>query len=663
MKKNFAAMNRADNIRLFRHRAHGEKQSGFPAMIFSLCVLCGRKLFSRRLPTRFVTFTFICLLLYAPAFGQYSRFDRELTKKEAQWVRATLRKLTLAEKIGQMFMADANAIFMNRDSDAYRQLAHHIRDNKVGGIIFFRSDVWATAVLINRMQQMAKLPLLVSADLEMGMGMRLNDTPWWPPNMAVGATDDPQYARRQGEITAREARAIGINWLYAPVADVNNNPANPVINVRSYGEDPQRVAQFVAAFVQGAQSAGAMACAKHFPGHGDTATDSHIGLPVVDVSRERLSTRELVPFRAAIAQGIGSIMSAHISLPQIETTLAASLRQLSASERATTEFVSQTEADAVRVTLPATLSPAVLTGILRDDLRFGGLIVSDAMNMAGISARYDPATAAILAIKAGMDVIEKCPDIDAAIAGVKAAVQRGEITEARITASVERILQAKAKLGLPQQRLVNLDNVDQLVSATSDLAVAQEIAEHSITLVRDAQARLPLKLAPQARVLNITLADDDGAFNAQPFIAELHRRNVALEQVSFDHRATEADFASLLSRLDKQRFDAVILASLIRARSGKGTVSLPPAGQHLADELLKRDLPLVVISFGNPYLLTAVPQAKTYLAAYSPFPFSQRAAARALFGEIAITGKLPVSLPGLYPLGHGLQVKSKAQAQ
>lgn len=668
MKKNFAAMNRADNIRLFRHREHRETQrKSLPGTRFvflrALCVLCGRNLFSRRLLTRFVTFTLIFLLLYAPAFGQYPRFDRELTKKEAKWVRDTLRKLTLAEKIGQMFMADANAIFMNRDSDAYRQLAHHIRDNKVGGIIFFRSDVWATTVLINRMQQMAKLPLLVSADLEMGMGMRLNDTPWWPPNMAVGATDDPQYARRQGEITAREARAIGINWLYAPVADVNNNPANPVINVRSYGEDPQRVAQFVSAFVQGAQSAGAMACAKHFPGHGDTATDSHIGLPVVDVSRERLSTRELVPFRAAIAQGIGSIMSAHISLPQIETTLVASLRQLSASERATTEFVSQTETDAARVTLPATLSPAVLTGILRDDLRFGGLIVSDAMNMAGISARYDPATAAILAIKAGMDVIEKCPDIDAAIAGVKAAVQRGEITEARITASVERILQAKAKLGLPQQRLVSLDNVDQIVSATSDLAVAQEIAEHSITLVRDAQSRLPLKLAPQARVLNITLADDDGAFNAQPFIAELQRQNVALEQVSFDHRATEADFASLFSRLDKQRFDAVILASLIRSRSGKGTVSLPPAGQHLADELLKRDLPLVVISFGNPYLLTAVPQVKTYLAAYSPFPFSQRAAARALFGEITITGKLPVSLPGLYPLGHGLQVKSNAQAQ
>ena len=621
----------------------------------------------RQLAALMLSVCLVAALLPAFVFAQapvYARFDRALTKKEEKWVRETLSKLTLDEKIGQMFLADANAIFMNRDSAVYRQLEHHIRDNKVGGIILFRSDVWATAMLTNRFQALSKLPLLISADLEMGMGMRLNDTPWWPPNMAVGATGDAKYARLQGEITAREARAIGINWLYAPVADVNNNPANPVINVRSYGEDPQAVARFVSAFVEGAQAAGTMACVKHFPGHGDTATDSHIGLPVVDVSRERLDRLELVPFRAAINARVGSIMSAHISLPQIETEAAAPVRALSAGERANAEFTSQTEANAPRVTKPATLSATVLTGILRGDLKFGGLIVSDAMNMAGVSARYDAARAAIEAIKAGIDVIEKSPDIDAAIRGVKEAVERGEITAARINASVEKILRAKAALGLNEHRLVSPDNVDREVDPASHNTIAQEIAERSITLVRDEPRLIPLNLKPDLRVLNITLADDDAAFTTQPFLTELRRRIANVSNVTIEPRSSEAEIKRLLDRLEKEpgSFDFIILSSLARARSGKGTVSLPATGQRLAEELTRRNLPLVVISFGNPYLLAALPAAKTYIAAYSPFPFSQRAAARALLGETDVTGRLPVSLPGLYPLGHGLEIR-RTQSQ
>lgn len=589
----------------------------------------------------------------------YQRFDRELTRREMQWVRDTLRKMTLDEKIGQMFIADANAVFMNRDSAAYKQLEHHIRDNKVGGIIFFRSDVWATAMMTNRLQQLAKVPLLISADLEMGMGMRLNDTPWWVPNMGVAATGNPIYARMQGEITAREARAIGINWLYAPVADVNNNAANPVINVRSYSENPQMVAQFVAAFIEGAQSAGAMACAKHFPGHGDTAMDSHIGLPMVDVSRERLDSLELVPFRAAIKARVSSIMSAHIALPQIEPDPAAPLRNLSTSEKEKAEFVSETEVSAPKVTKPATLSNKILTGILRDELKFDGLVVSDAMSMAGISARYSEAAAAIEAIKAGMDVIEKSPDIDAAIAGVKQAVRNGEISERRLNDSVERILRAKARLGLMTRKLVSIDRVDSEISRPQSLAVAQEIADHALTLVRDDAKLLPLKNGSAHRLLNITLLDDDGAFNTQVFLSEMRGRNLSVENVTIDLRATDSALQQLLARLDTPQFDTVILSSLIRARSGRGTVSLPPIGQRLADELTKRELPLIVISFGTPYLLTAMPKAKTYLAAYSPFPFSQRAAARALIGEISITGKLPVTLPGLHERGQGMEVRKR----
>ncbi|MGH9800953.1 MAG: glycoside hydrolase family 3 protein, partial [Blastocatellia bacterium] len=421
----------------------------------------------------------------------YQPFDRKLSKKDEDWVRKTLKSLTLDEKIGQMFMADANVVFWNRESEEFKKLRHQIVDNKVGGVLVFRSEVLATALSANRWQELAKVPLLISSDLEMGLGMRFDETPWWAPNMAVAATGDVKWARLQGEATAIQARAMGVNWLFAPTSDVNNNPDNPVINVRSFGEDPATVAQFTRAFIEGAQTAGAMACAKHFPGHGDTATDSHIGLPVVDVSRERLMNLELVPFRAAIEAGVGGVMSAHIALPQIETELAAPVRKLDEREAAATEFRSTTESDSARVTLPGTLSPKVLTGLLREELKFNGVVVTDAMNMAGISARYTAGEAAVKTIKAGADMIEKSPDIDAAIAGVKDAVAKGEITEARINASVERILRAKVALGLNRQKLINLDEVDRVVNDPKLLAVADQIAEHSITLARDERKLLP----------------------------------------------------------------------------------------------------------------------------------------------------------------------------
>ncbi|MDX2030926.1 MAG: glycoside hydrolase family 3 N-terminal domain-containing protein [Blastocatellia bacterium] len=608
----------------------------------------------------------VLVLLFSLALAQaparpYASFDRPLTKKEENWVRKTMRSMTLDEKIGQMFMADVNITFWNRESEEYRKLEHHVRDNKVGGVLIFRSGVWPTAVLTNRWQEMAKLPLLMASDLEMGMGMRFDDTPWWPPNMAVAATGDPRWARLQGEATALQARAMGVNWLYAPTVDVNNNSDNPVINVRSYGEDPAMVSTFARAFIEGAQSAGAFACAKHFPGHGDTATDSHIGLPVVDVSRERLMSLELVPFRGAIEARVGAIMSAHIALPQIDPTPAAPVRQLSEKEAAGAEFTSQTESGGPKVTLPATLSPKILTGILREELKFNGVVVTDAMVMAGVAARYTPAEAALQAIRAGADMVEKSPDIDAAIAGVKAAVAKGELPIARIDASVERILRAKALLGLPTKRTIDLNEVDRVVSNPAFLDTARQIAENAITLARDERKVLPLKAASAPRLLNLTFTDEDDRAVTKPFVDELRARLPQAESVTLDLKSTEAEIARALARLDAAKYDAVIYSVAVRARSGKGSVSLPPLGKRLADELIRRNMLLVVISFGNPYMLTAMPDAPSYLLAYSPFPFSQRATARALFGEIEIHGKLPVSLPGLYPRGHGLTIQRIAQ--
>jgi beta-N-acetylhexosaminidase len=600
-------------------------------------------------------------LIWGPSAATQNKsfqpFDRPLSKKEETWVRKTLRAMTLDEKIGQLIMADANITFWNRESEEYKKLEHHIRDNKVGGVLVFRSGVWPTAIVTNRWQEMAKTPLLVSSDLEMGMGMRFDDTPWWPPNMAVAATGDVKWARLQGEATAIQARAMGVNWLFAPTADVNNNADNPVINVRSYGEDPWQVAEFTRAFIEGAQGAGAMACAKHFPGHGDTATDSHIGLPVVDVSRERLDSLELMPFRAAIEARVGGVMSAHIALPQIEAAPVAPLRVLSEREAAAAEFRSETEADASKVTLPATLSPKILTGILRQDLKFNGVIVTDAMVMAGIAARYTPGESAVRAILAGADVIEKLPDIDAGIAGIKQAVAKGDLSVARIEASVERILRAKAALGLSVRRTVDLNEVDRFVNDPKLLAIAEQIAARSLTLVRDKQALLPLKFEKgKGRLLNITFTDEDDRAVTRPFVEELRTHVENVESFTLDLKSTEPEVDRALSRLRATAFDAVVFSIAVRARSGKGSAALPKAGVTIAHRLIASQAPLLVISFGNPYLLGAMPQSPSYLLAYNLFPVSQRAAARALVGETDLNGKLPVSLPGLYPRSHGLSV-------
>lgn len=605
-----------------------------------------------------LVFSLLTSALVTAESNQYQPFDRKPSKKDEAWVRKTLKSLTLDEKIGQMFLTEANVVFWNRESDDFKKLRHQIVDNKVGGVLVFRSDVLATALSANRWQELAKVPLLISSDLEMGMGMRFDDTPWWAPNMAVAATGDARWARLQGEATALQARAMGVNWLFAPTADVNNNPDNPVINTRSFGEDPAQVAEFTKAFIEGAQGAGAMACAKHFPGHGDTATDSHIGLPVVDVSRERLLSLELIPFRAAIESRVGGVMSAHIALPQIEPELAAAVRPLSEGEAAATEFTSQTESNAARVTLPATLSPKILTGLLREELKFQGVIVTDAMNMAGVAARYTPAEAAIKAIQAGADLIEKSPDLDAAIAGIKEAIQKGVITEARITASAERLLRAKAALGLHQKKMINLDEVDRTVNHPRFLELSQQIADRSITLVRDEQKLLPIKSA-KSKLINLTFTDEDDRAITRPFVEELRARGGQIESYTLGSQATEAEINRVLARLDSAQAEAVIYSVAVRARSGKGSIALPAAGKRLAGELFKRHLPLVVISFGNPYLLGAISDSPSYLLAYSPFPVSQRAAAKAVLGEIEVSGTLPVGLPGLYPRGHGIRLEKR----
>jgi beta-glucosidase-like glycosyl hydrolase len=503
------------------------------------------------------------------------------------------------------------------------------------------------------MQQLAKYPLLISADLEAGPGMRFDDTVNFPWNMAVGATANQEYARRQGELTAREARALGIQQIYAPVADVNNNAANPVINVRSYGEDPVEVAKMVAAFVQGAQHGGVIATAKHFPGHGDTATDSHRGLPEIDVTRERLNSVELVPFRAAVDAGVGSVMDGHIGLPLIDPTAITPLPREVKIKAIETDEAGEIVVE--KGTMPTTLSP-IMNGILRNDLKFEGLIVTDAMSMSGLTLYFTQEEASVRALEAGADLLLKPADTDAAIRGVRNAVKQGRLTEKRIEVSARKVLAAKYDLGLMKQRLTALDEIDRIVGGKETLDLANEIAAHAITLVRNDAKLLPLKLAPQATVFNLAITNgDDRLFVTQPFVAALARSGRKVITIVLDDRSSEAEVKKALDLAGKA--DLVIASLYGRVRSGQArSVALPGPGATALENLIDRKAPIVGISFGNPYLLSSFPKLQTYLVAYGDMQSLQEAAAQALLGQSDITGRLPISLPGLYPRGTGIQL-------
>jgi len=581
-------------------------------------------------------------------------FPRQPSREALKWADRELKRMTVEQKIGQLISVAVNATFLNQDSDAFRELKRQVEQNHVGGIILFRGPVYESVVLMNRMQQFAKYPLLISADLEAGAGMRFDDTVNFPWNMAVGATGNPEYARRQGEVTAREARAMGVHQIYAPVVDVNNNAANPVINVRSYGEDATDVARYAAAFTEGAQKGGVIATAKHFPGHGDTAVDSHRGLPEINVGRDRLNTVELVPFKAAIDAGVGAVMVAHVGLPQIDPTAVKPLPREHRIDPIDTDADGEIVADSAST--PATVSP-VIGRLLKNDLGFNGMVVTDAMSMSGLTIYFNQDEAAVRALEAGADMLLKPADNDAAFRGVNQAVRSGRLTEKRIEESARKILAAKYDLGLVKERITPLDEIDRIVSSKEVSGLAREIAEHAVTLVRNQQNLIPFNsLKRDARILNLAITNgDDRLWVTDSFVGSMARGGRKLETIVLDDRSSEAEVEKAL---EKAKGADVVIASLYgRVRTGQvRSVGLPEPGAKALAALVKRKAPIVGISFGNPYLLQSFPELRTYLVAYGDMHSLQQASARALLGEIDITGKLPISLPGLYPRGTGIQV-------
>ncbi len=569
-----------------------------------------------------------------------SRAQKTPTKKSRpaassrSWVDATLRKMSVREKLGQMLMVYYFGVFTSAESPEYKELLHEVDDNQVGGLILGtqrgplgieRSQIYPTAILTNELQKRAKVPLLIGADFESGTGMRIDEGTYFPAAMAIGATGDPQAAYVEGKTVAQESRAAGIRWLFAPDADVNNNPANPIINIRSFGEDPHAVAEYVTQFIRGVEENGCLATAKHFPGHGNVNVDSHLTLPTVTGNLQELESVELVPFRAAIAAGVSAIMPGHLDVPALDPTPDS----------------------------PATISPKILTGVLRDQMKFKGIIVTDALDMGGVTSLLPPGEAAVRAVLAGADVLLMPPYPDAAMAALEAAVKSGRIPMSRVDESVRRILQAKARVGLDKNRYVDADQLDQHFELPAYEETSQKIADRGVTLLRDTQKILPLDAAKPLRVLLVSLSADSDAYPGSALEPEIRARASSLNVLRAD---TQFISVKNLKLPPADSYDVAIAALFVRVADRKGNVGFPEDQKAFVNQLLAAGKPVIVAAFGSPYLISQFPNAKTWLAEFSTNGVSQIAAARAMFGQVAIQGKIPVTVPDVVQRGAGMSV-------
>ena len=458
------------------------------------------------------------------------------------WVAQTLKKMTIDEKIGQVFAVWAYGGFLSTESPEYKELLRDVEEKHVGSFAIqtqgsplgvVRSQVYPTAVLVNALQSRAKIPLLMAADFERGTAMRLDEGTAFPHPMAVAATGRTEDAYTMGKITALEARAAGVPWIFAPDADVNSNPDNPIINTRSFGEDPSRVSAFVAAFVRGVEENGGLATAKHFPGHGDTSTDSHLDLPTVTSDRAHLDQVELAPFRAAIAAGVSTIMTGHLAVPALESD----------------------------PNVPATMSPAISTDLLRKQMGFDGLVVTDALDMGGVTVRYPPGEVAVRSLLAGSDVLLVPPVLDAAMQAVRDAVASGRIPMARLDEAVTRVLRAKTKLGLNKSKLVDLDTLARNFDRPEFERAALDIADRGITILRDEQHLLPLDGTKPIRALLVAVSGDNDPYPAGNLENEIRWRVDSLTSVRMDTRFVRAETAKLPS---PDSYDVAIAAIFVR---------------------------------------------------------------------------------------------------
>jgi len=530
--------------------------------------------------------------------------------------------------------------YTNTRDSSYAEVIRWIERDHIGGVSMSLGTPIEVAAKINDMQRRSKVPLLTSADLEPGLGrlegglfahymLDAGSATVFPTAMAIAATARDSDAYDVGRAIAREGRAVGIHINFAPVVDVNNNPSNPVINTRSFGENPARVARLSALFVRGAQDGGELATAKHFPGHGDTDVDSHVGLPLVSANSARLDSVELVPFKAAVAAGASLVMTAHIALPAISGDS----------------------------TTPATLSPRIITNLLRDSVGFRGVAITDAMTMEGVGKGYTTEQSSVLAVKAGADILLKPSDPTRAINAVVAAVEKGEITRARIDSAVRHILELKVRSGAVAAPISSLENIREIVGSPENRALSRDIAKRAITLIRDREGLIPLRGDPGMMLLVEYAPETEIKVgrSCRPAMRGAGGKS-GTSRAAAVVRITPGANAQQLDSIAKLAANAskVVVAAYVRRVEGEGRVAVPQPIASWIDSVAQRR-PTVVVSFGNPYLIRQFPSVGTYVNTYGVSESLECAAASAIFGAAPITGKSPVSLPGFFKAGDGIQ--------
>ena len=605
---------------------------------------------------KIISVPLLALVVCLPAFSKDKPKNPGPVRYTAagnKWAEKTLRKLSVEERVGQLFMIWCRASFLNVDSPEYLQLRDAMQKYHVGsfamtvhvdGPLLLRSEPYEAAELLNRLQKDSRLPLLFAADFERGVATRLMGTTNFPHAMAFGADGKLEDAEAFGRITAQEARAIGVHWNFFPDADVNSNPANPIINTRSFGEDPKQVGDLVTAYIKGAHEGGMLTTVKHFPGHGDTATDSHLGVASVNVDRSHLESIELPPFKQAIGAGVDSVMVAHVTVPALDS-------------------------DPNHV---ATISTNVVSDLLENQLGFKGIIVTDALDMAGLTHLFanNIGRAAVEAFKAGNDLLIIPADLPASHAAMVQAVKSGEISVDRLNRSVLKILKTKAALGLNESRTVDLKTIATTVGKPQDLAFGQQVADNAITLVRDNGKMLPLKSKGTLKgalpyttreethndIVAVLFSEDVRSDSGRAFAREFHARVPDSRLLYVDPRIAAGMSDEVLKAVDAAQ--TVVAAVYVIPTAGKigNSVAMADATGTLLQQVLDRGAPkTTVIAMGNPYLASDFPKIENYMCTFSNATVSEIAAVKALFGEIPIRGHLPVTIPNIAQRGTGLE--------
>ena len=590
-----------------------------------------------RLAVLFVLIAFH--LQSATARKTASRSPAKASPSASAQVAAWMKSMSLRDKAAQLIMAPCFGENPHAKSAEYRRFLHYVHDLHVGGLIVVNrvvqgnvqnAEPYAMAAFLNQMQKISPLPLIIGSDFERGASMRVANTTRFPHNMAYAAARDLSASRYEGMQTAREARALGVHWVFAPVADVNNNPDNPIINIRSYGEQAEDVAAHVAAYIDGAHSDPAvkvLVTAKHFPGHGDTATDSHMGLPVVSGDRARLDAVELAPFRAAIAHGVDSIMTAHLAVPALEPE-----------------------------EIPATVSKAVLTDLLRKQMGFQGLIVTDAMDMRGLTVKFAASEAAVRSLEAGADVLLMPARPDEAIKAIVAAVTSGRISAKRLDQSVAKLLEAKVRLGLNKKRFVDIETLNHIIDSPEAQAVAQEEADRAVTLVKNDKDIFPMSIASNTCLFVLT--ESRRGRQGLRMLEQVAARAPELKATLFDPDLPAQVFQEAAEQA-QTGCKRVIVAAFVTVTEYRGDVVMAGGYPAFMQALVGGTVPVGLIALGNPYLLRSFPGVAAYATTYSPSTTSELSAVKAMFGEMKLTGHLPVSIPGLAKLGDGIQLPGK----